>query len=168
MLEVQAAIAFFTGTYMISFATSGCCFLSADPNPFFRALLKRQYRGRVVLVPLIVSFPSPSGQCTSSGAGATARGHPEHVKLVDTSVTYLARHGFCLSPDNCQRFPVAFKDFKMGQASAHDLQDFVTYLEQEGVRTESLQAGGSWFLWNFNCTALQTGNSTGSIVMRDG
>eukprot|EP00775_Hariotina_reticulata_P003210 gene3210-3487_t len=129
----------------------------SDPNPFFRALLKRQCRGRVVLVPHIASLPTPPGELTA-GAGAAVKGHHEHMKLVDTSFTYLFKHGFCLAPGNCQRFPIAFRDVRMGQAISDDLQHFVAYLEQEGVGAETSEAVGSWYFWNFNGSAIQTGN----------
>lgn len=134
----------------------------ADPNPFFEALLKRPYRGAVVLSPSVYSSDAPPpppepaaspGMAAARAAGAGVQrawpDGPGPVKVMDTTFAYLTKEGYC-SGDDCQKFPVAVGQFASAvdtKAGLGALNDFAAHLSASDVPFDGV---GTWRFWGFD------------------
>eukprot|EP00879_Flechtneria_rotunda_P026086 GHRR01027770.1.p1 GENE.GHRR01027770.1~~GHRR01027770.1.p1 ORF type:complete len:189 (-),score=43.53 GHRR01027770.1:148-714(-) len=127
--------------------------LPADPNPFFKALLKKPYRKRVVISPHVYG---PSVSHADDKYAATGS-----FKMLDTTFGYLTKQGYCVAPTDCQRFPVAIGEFGSRFSDPKDLEhlnDFADYLDNEGFGiTGDHKEIGNWFYWSWNAKSGDTG-----------
>ena len=85
----------------------------------------------------------------------------ELFKVLDASFGYLTKNGYCLTKDDCQRFPVAIGEFGSRFKDPRDLQqlnDFAQYLNNEGAgATGHHNAIGNWYYWSYNANSGDTG-----------
>ncbi|GBF99351.1 glycoside hydrolase [Raphidocelis subcapitata] len=135
----------------------------SDPNPFFKALLKKPYRAAVVVCPHVYDNAAPP-PALDAGLPPPGDGHghggqappraapwpagPGPIKVMDTTFGYLARDGYCADKD-CQRFPVAVGEFTSRLANAPrlaELNAFAAQLAEEGVEYGGV---GTWRFWGF-------------------
>lgn len=127
----------------------------ADPNPFFKALLSKPFRGAVVLSPGIYDSaapPPPPHDADESGGEAPPAAWPAGagpIKIMDTTFGYLSREGYCAGAD-CQRFAVAASEFSSklsGGPHLAALNAFAAHLNSVGVDYGGV---GTWRFWGFD------------------
>jgi hypothetical protein len=119
-----------------------------DPNPFFKALLGKPYRGAVVLSPAVYNSAAPAPPAASYQLPSWPVG-PSPVKVMDTTFSYLAKEGYCQG-DDCQVFPVAVGEFASKLAALTELSvlnEFAAHLAAAAVDYGGV---GTWRFWGFD------------------
>ena len=147
----------------------------------FKALINKPYRDQVILAPRI-SGPQASSSSSLSTQGTSAldqltdEAHPTGpgvTKLLDNSFHHLSQLGFCVTEDNCVKFPVLVvqqaKDGQLKQAASSDYAMFADYmlLQQstaDGANRDGIPTG-SWYHWELLDDAASSSNAASAADM---
>lgn len=125
----------------------------SDPNPFFQALLQKNYLNQVVISPHV--YPPSVTNATQDYAG------PGLWNRLSTSFGYLTQSGYCTSSEPCKVFPVAIGEFGSRFATTIDIQsmtDIASYLNDSGGAADGKhQIIPNWFFWAWNANSGDTG-----------
>jgi hypothetical protein len=118
----------------------------ADPNPFFKALLKRPYRAAVAITPHLYP-PSVTGLAPMNASVQTAK--------LERSIGHIQRPGYCAGAD-CQQFASI-----IGEIGSHftDPRDVVYYDQLAAwlAAREGAVGPAHWCYWSFNANSGDTG-----------
>lgn len=124
----------------------------SDPNPFFKAVVKKEYANQVVVSPHV--YP-PS--VTFSTKNATGEGLANRLT---SSFGYLTKKGYC-TEDGCKKFPVAVGEFGSRFKEQNDIssmKDMAAYFNNTGTMADGKhEAIPNWFYWSWNANSGDTG-----------
>lgn len=125
----------------------------SDPNPFFKALMKKPYLHQVVISPHV--YPP-------SVTGATQNYCNMAIwNRLSKSFGYLTKQGYAVDSNPGKVFPVVIGEFGSRFIQEKDIQsmnDIVRYfnLENDGIDQKHEQIA-SWFYWSWNANSGDTG-----------
>jgi hypothetical protein len=119
----------------------------SDPNPFFKRLLDKPYRHRVIISPHVYGPSISFAKLAYSGQ--------DMFRRLNSSFGYLYQKGFC-DGKKCMKFPIIVGEFGSKFEDPRDLihlQDFSKWMKETFKNP-------SWLYWAYN----QNSGDTGGIV----
>lgn len=119
----------------------------SDPSPFFTQLLTKSYAGNVAMAPHIYG-PSISHRGMYTGT--------DLFQSISTSVGYLNKQGYCVSPENCRVFPIIIGETGSALTDSRDFDFYISliqYLNLAGDGDDGRHTAIDsvfWWSWNEN------------------